>query len=89
MKIVTVPEAEGQLPRLIAEVNAGELVVLKDGDSEVTLYPGGALDLEEDTPELEAELLKAVRGPHAPLAENELRTIADRALKEHQAKRLS
>ena len=45
------------------------------------------LDLEEDSPELEAELLKAVNGPHAPMREGELREIADRALREHRAKR--
>jgi hypothetical protein len=51
---------------------------------------GGALplNLEEDTPELEAELLKAVQGPHAPFSEVEMRSLADRALQEHRARRL-
>lgn len=40
------------------------------------------MDLEEDTPELEAELLKAVNGPHAPFQESELREIAERARRE-------
>lgn len=66
MKILNVSEAQGHLPRIIAEVNEGELVVLKDGDQEVTLYPVGPLDLEQDTPELEAELLKAADGPFTP-----------------------
>ena len=42
------------------------------------------LDPEVDSPELEAELLKAVRGPHAPLLESELRNLADQALREHR-----
>lgn len=82
MKILSVSEAQGQLPRLITEVNEGELVVLKDGDREVTLYPGGALDLEEDTPELEAELLKAADGPFTSYASEEMRSIGERIIRE-------
>lgn len=81
MKILTVAEAQGQLPRLIVEVNEGELVVLKDGDREVTLYPGGALDLEQDTPELEAELLKAADGPFTPYSSEEMRAIGERIIR--------
>ena len=87
MKTFTVREAEGQLAQLISAANEGEIIVLKDGDKEATLYCPRALDLEEDSPELEAELLKAVNGPHSPLREDELREIADRALREHRAKR--
>ena len=42
------------------------------------------LDPEMDSPELEAELLKAVKGPHAPFSETELRSLADQALHEHR-----
>jgi hypothetical protein len=45
---------------------------------------GPVLDPEVDSPELEAELLKAVRGPHFPLAEGDLRAIADRAIRDHR-----
>jgi len=86
MKAVSIREAEGQLGRLVAEACRGEMIVLTDGDNQVTLAPR-VLDLEEDSPELEAELLKAVNGPHAPMREGELREIADRALREHRAKR--
>ena len=41
-------------------------------------------DPEVDSPELEAELLKAIRGPHAPFSEGELRELADQALREHR-----
>jgi len=86
MKSLTVHEAEGQLAKLIAEAYRGQTIVLTDGDKRVTLEPGG-LDLENDTPELEAELLKAVNGPHAPFQEAELRDIAERALREHHERR--
>ena len=86
MKAITVREAQGQLGQLVAEACRGEMIVLIDGDNEVTLSPRPILDLEEDSPELEAELLKAVNGPHSPLREDDLRKIADRALREHRAK---
>jgi hypothetical protein len=82
MKVMTVIEAEGQLPRLIAEVNEGEIIVLKDGDREVTLHPGGALDLEEDSSELEAELLKAANGPFTAYSSEEMRAIGERIIRE-------
>ncbi|MBI4625869.1 MAG: hypothetical protein HY736_21940 [Verrucomicrobia bacterium] len=45
------------------------------------------LDLEEDSPELETELLKAVQGPHSPLGKADLEAVAERALREHRARR--
>jgi hypothetical protein len=85
VKAISILEAQGQLGQLIAEACRGETIVVTDGDNQVTLAPR-VLDLEEDSPELEAELLKAVTGPHAPMREGELREIADRALREHRAK---
>jgi len=87
MKAVTIREAQGQLGELIAEACRGEFIVLTDGDKQVALEPRVALDLEEDSPALETELLRAVNGPHAPLAEGELRETANRALAEHRARR--
>jgi antitoxin (DNA-binding transcriptional repressor) of toxin-antitoxin stability system len=87
MKAIPVQEAQGQLGQLIAEACRGEIIVLTDGDKRVTLEPGVALDLEVDSPELEAELLKTAKGPFTPLREGELREIADRALREHRARR--
>ena len=87
VKAVTIREAQGQLGELIAEACRGEFIVLTDGDRQVALEPRVALDLEEDSPELEAELLRAVKGPHAPLAEGDLRETADKALAEHRARR--
>ena len=86
MKAFTVREAEGQLAKLISAAKEGEIIVLKDGDKEATLYSARALDLEEDSPELEAELLKAVNDPHSPLREGELREMADKAVREHKTR---
>ena len=87
MKAVTIREAQGRLGELIAEACRGEFIVLNDGDKQVALEPRVALDLEADSPELEAELMRAVNGPHAPLAEGELRETANKALGEHRARR--
>jgi hypothetical protein len=87
MKAISIREAEGQLGQLVAEACRGETIVLTDGDNEVTLSPRPFLDLEEDSPELEAELLKAANGPFSPYHESELREIADRVLRERRAKR--
>jgi antitoxin (DNA-binding transcriptional repressor) of toxin-antitoxin stability system len=85
VKAISIREAQGQLGELIAQACRGETIVLTDGNNEVTLAPH-VLDLEEDSPELEAELLKAANGPFRPFHEGELREIADRALREHRAK---
>ena len=49
-----------------AEACQGELIVLTDGDKQVTREPHMPLDLEKDSPELEAELLKAIDGLFSP-----------------------
>ncbi len=82
MKAISIREAEGQLGRLVAEACRGETIVLTDGDNEVTLSPRPFLDLEEDSPELEAELLKAVNGPHSPYSSEEMRAACERVIRE-------
>ena len=44
------------------------------------LEPHVALDFEKDTPELEAELLKAIDGPFAPYSAEEMKAIGRRVL---------
>lgn len=83
MKAISIVEAQGQLGRLIAEACRGETIVLTDGDNQVTLAPH-VLDLEEDSPELEAELLKAVNGPHSPYSYEEMRAACERIVREKQ-----
>ena len=63
----------------------GEPIGLKNGEPPEKSAPH-FLDLEEDSPELEAELLKAANGPFKPYHESELREIADRALRDHRAR---
>ena len=86
MKAVPIKEAEGQLGELFARACRGETVVFTDGHHQLRLAPV-ILDPEEDSPELEEELLKAVNGPHSPMREGELREIAEQALREYRAKR--
>jgi len=71
---------------LIAEACRGELIVLTDGKKQVALEPRIPLDLEEDTPELEAELLKAIDGPFAAYSAEEMRAIGQRIIRENQGK---
>src|SRR5437899_187513 len=65
----SVDEAQRQLGQLIAEACRGEVIVLTDGDKKVRLEP--PLDLEEDSPALEAELLKAAKGAFTPYSSEE------------------
>ena len=81
MKTLTVREAEGQLGPLVAEACRGETIVLTDGEKRVTLEPGVPLNLEEDSPELESELLKAVNGPHAPYSSEEMRAACEKIIR--------
>jgi hypothetical protein len=81
MKAISIREAEGQLGQLVAEACRGETIVLTDGDNRVTLAPR-VLDLEEDSPELEAELLKAVNGSHSPYSSEEMRAACEKVIRE-------
>jgi antitoxin (DNA-binding transcriptional repressor) of toxin-antitoxin stability system len=86
MKAVTIREAQTQLGELIAEACRGELIVLTDGDKQVALQPRLASHLEEDSPELEAELLKAIDGPFTPYSPQEMQAIGERIIRQKQAK---
>lgn len=92
MKTLTVRVAKDQFSHLLTEAHRGDVIVITDGERRMELEAnpphGGALDLdlESDSPELEAELLKAVQGPHALFSESELRGLADRARQEHRAR---
>lgn len=82
MKAITIREAQGQLAQLIAEACRGEVIVLTDGDRHVTLYPHPILDLGEDSPELETELLKAANGPFTPYSSEGLRAECEKIIRE-------
>ena len=80
MKAITVREAQPRLRELIAEACQGELIVLTDGDKQGAREPHVPLDLEKDSPELEAELLKAIDGPFSPYSAEEMQAIGRRVL---------
>jgi hypothetical protein len=88
MKTVTVTPAQAELHRLVEEAYSGSPVLLSAGDMTVKLerYVPAAgeadLNLEEDTPELEAELLKAVNGPFTPYSRQDLEAVAERVRRE-------
>ncbi len=86
MKAITVREAQTRLGELIAEACRGELIVLTDGNKQVALEPRVPLDLDEDSPELEAELLKAIDGPFEPYSSEEMLAIGRRIIREKQGK---
>ena len=46
-----------------------------DGEKQVGPEPTVPLDIEKDTPELEAELLKAIGGPFTPYSPDEMNDI--------------
>jgi hypothetical protein len=82
MKSVTMHVEKEQLDRLLAEMHPGDAVLLTDGDREVMLESAPVLDLDEDSAELEKELLKAVDGPFSDYSRVELEQIAARVLAE-------
>ena len=45
-----------------------------------------ALDPEVDSPELEAELLKAIDGPYTPYSADEFRKLGEQIIREHGKK---
>ena len=82
MKAIPVREAQTRLGELITQACQGELIVLTDGNKRVALEPRVPPDLNEDSPELEAELLKAIDGPFAPYSSEEMRAIGERIIHE-------
>ena len=86
VKTLTIQEAQPQLGLLIAEANAGNVIVVTDGPRKVTLQPGTSLDLEEDSLELEAELLSAIDGPYTTYSADEMRGIVERVIRDEKLK---
>jgi hypothetical protein len=59
-------------------------VVLRDGDKKVTLYPSVVIDPTVDSPELEAELIKGIEGPHTPYTPGELRKRTEKLIQQYR-----
>ena len=81
MKAVTLQEAQAQLGQLIAEACSGELIVVTDGNKQVALEPRVAEGEAEESPELEAELLKAAKGPFTPYSATEMHEACKRIVR--------
>ena len=84
MRTVTIREAKEQLSQLIAAAHQGESIVLMDGDRKVTLEPTARIDPEGDSPDLEAELLKAAKGPFTPYSPEEMRGRCDEIVRQRR-----
>jgi hypothetical protein len=79
MKSVTVQIEKDEFDRVLKQASPGDAVILTDGDRQIR-FP--AFDVNEDSPELEAELLKAVDGPFSDYSRAELEAITARVLAE-------
>jgi hypothetical protein len=86
MKAMTVREAKPQLGRLVEQVQQGAPVILVQGNKLAKLERYELLDPECDSPQLEAMLLEAVRGPHAAYSRKELEAVLDRASERSRGK---
>lgn len=84
MKTLPIGEAQGQLAQLIAEAHRGQLIVLTDGERRVWLDTSEPIEIDENAPELEAEILKAADGPFTPYAVDEMRSIVSRIIRDDE-----
>lgn len=62
-----------------------DLVQLLNADNLIPHPPGG-MDLELDSPELEAELLKAATQPHEPFEPEDLRAACEEVIRERRGR---
>jgi hypothetical protein len=82
MKTLTVSKAKTRLGGLVDEVQDGAPVILVHGDKLAKPERYDPLDLDADSPRLEAMLLEAVNGPHAPYSRAEMEAVLGKALRE-------
>ena len=57
-----------------------------EAEDERIPHPPSDINPEEDSPELEAELLKAANSPLKPYSRAEMQAVCDRILVEHRSK---
>jgi hypothetical protein len=81
MKTMTASEAGRQLGKLVEKVQRGAPVILVQGDKLAKLERYEPLDPEFDGQQLEAMLLEAVQGPHAPYSRKEMESVLGRVIK--------
>ena len=82
MKSISIGEAQGKLGQLIEAACRGELIVLTDGDKQVALEPN--VNLDEDSPELEAELLKAADGTFTAYSSEKMRESCEQIIQKRR-----
>ena len=86
MNTMTVRQAKSQLGKLVKRVQRGAPVILVEGNHLAKLERYELLDPEFDSPELEAMLLEAVQGPHAPYSFDEMQAVLERVIKNGRRK---
>ena len=86
MKTLTVEQAQPDLKKLVEEVHAGNPVILVLDEKLVKIERYVPFNPEEESPELEAMLLKAVTGPHTPYSRKDLEDVAMRVRSEMSKK---
>ena len=86
MKTMTVREAKPRLGKLVEQVQHGAPVIIVQGNKLAKLERYELLDPEYDSPQLEARLLEAVRGPHAPYSRREMETILEKVSEDSRRK---
>lgn len=84
MKTLTVDKAKTRLGGLVDEVQEGAPVILVHGDKLAKLERYEPLDPDADSPRIEAMLLEAVKGPHAPYSRVELESVLDKVVLENR-----
>jgi hypothetical protein len=84
VKTLTVTQAKTRLGKLVDEVHGGAPVLLVHKNKLVKIERYEVLDPEYDSPELEAALLEAVEGPHAPYSLAEMQGILTRVCREER-----
>jgi antitoxin (DNA-binding transcriptional repressor) of toxin-antitoxin stability system len=86
MKTLTVDQAKPELAKLVEEAHAGSPVILVLNEKLVKLERYVPFDPEEDSPELEAMLLKAVTGPHTAYSRKDSEDVAAKVRREMRKK---
>jgi len=79
VKTLTVSKARPRLGGLVDEVQNGAPILLVHGDQLAKLERYEPLDPDADSPRLEAVLLEAVNGPHAPSSRAEMEAVLAKA----------
>jgi hypothetical protein len=84
MKTLTISQARTRLGTLVDGVQKGGPVILIHGNKLAKLERYELLDPEADSPQLEAALLEAVQGPHAPYSRAEMDSVLAKVCKEER-----